>query len=80
MYLVRSDKHGAHNLLKPEVLLFRSEVKDILIVGIYQNRDETESLCRPDLYSSIGVKFLILMAWSQAPYIHVILADVVSIT
>ena len=38
------------------------------------------SLIRPDLYSSTGVKFLILMAQSQAPYIQVILADVVSIT
>ena len=56
------------------------KVKDILIVGIYQNRDETESLCRPDLYSSIGVNSLIIMAWSLAPYIHVILADIVSIT
>ena len=37
-------------------------------------------LCRPDLYSSIRCKFLILMARSLAPYIHVILADVVSIT
>ena len=36
--------------------------------------------CRPDLYSSIRCKFLIIMAWSLAPYIHVILADVVSIT
>ena len=34
-------------------------------------------LCRPDLYSSIRC---IIMAWSLAPYIHVILADVVSIT
>ena len=58
----------------------RSKVKDILIVGIYQNRDETESLCRPELYSSIGVNSLIFMAWSQAPYIHIILADIVSIT
>ena len=55
-------------------------MKDILIVGVYQNRDETESLCRPDLYSSIGANSLIIMAWSLAPYIHVILADIVSIT
>ena len=55
-------------------------MKDILIVGIYQNRDKTGSMCRPDLYSSIGVNSLSIMAWSQAPYIHVILADIVSIT
>ena len=55
-------------------------MKDTLIVRVYQNRDETGSVCRPDLYSSTGVKFLILMAQSQAPYIHVILADIVSIT
>ena len=36
---------------------------------------------RPDLYSSIRCMiFLIIMAQSLAPYIHVILADVVSIT
>ena len=31
-------------------------------------------------YSSIGVKFLNIMAGSWAPYIHVILSDIVSIT
>ena len=55
-------------------------MKDILIVGIYQNRDKTGSLSRPDLYSSIGVNSLVFMAWSHAPYIHIILADIVSIT
>ena len=37
-----------------------SEVKDTLIVRIYQSGDETESLYRPDLYSSIGVNSLLL--------------------
>ena len=41
-------------------IMSRSEVKDILIVRIYQNRDETGSLCRPDLNSSIGVNSLYL--------------------
>ena len=50
-------------VFKPQVYCW-SEVKDILIVGMYQNRDKTVSLCRPDLYSSIGVKSLIIMAWS----------------
>ena len=67
-------------LLKPKYYSCRPKVKDILRVRVYQNRDESESLCRPELYSSTGVKFLILMAQSRAPYIHVILADVVSIT
>ena len=31
-------------------------------------------------YQALSSKFLIIMARSQAPYIHVILADVVSIT
>ena len=66
------------SLLKPHIFCW-SKVKDILIVGIYQNRDKTVSLYRPDLYSSIGV-IPYIMAWSLAPYIHVILAYVVSIT
>ena len=38
-------------------------------------------LCRPDLTQVLSVSsFLILMARSQAPYIYVILDDVVSIT
>ena len=65
--------------VKTSSIALRSKVKDILIVRVYQNRDETESLCRPDLYPSIGVNSLIIMAWSLAPYIHVILADIVSI-
>ena len=42
------------HVLKPEYHSHRSKVKDILIVRVYQNRDENESLCRPDLYSSIS--------------------------
>ena len=52
VYLVRSDKCGAHNLLKPEVLSLGPRWKIRWYVGIYQRRDETESLWRPDLYSS----------------------------
>ena len=37
-------------------------------------------LFRPDLTQVFRLKFLILMAQSLAPYIHVILADIVSIT
>ena len=52
MYLVRSDKHGAHNLLKPEVLSLGPRWRIWWYVRVYQSRDKTESLCRPDLYSS----------------------------
>ena len=39
------------------------------------------SLCLDQIFTQVlGVNFLIIMAWSLAPYIHVILADVVSIT
>ena len=39
------------------------------------------SLCVGQILTQVlGVKFLIIMAWSLAPYIHVILADLVSIT
>ena len=31
MYLVRSDKCGAHNLLKPEYCISSSEVKDTMV-------------------------------------------------
>ena len=57
-------------------------MKDILISQrIYQNRDETGIFDKTrSIFSSISVLFLILMAGSQAPYIHVILSDVVSIT
>ena len=38
-------------------------------------------LCLDQIFTQVfGVFFLILMAWSLAPYIHVIIADVVSIT
>ena len=52
MYLVRSDKCGAHNLLKPEVLSLGLRWRIRWYVRVYQSRDETESSCRPDLYSS----------------------------
>ena len=52
MYLVRSDKCGAHNLLKPEVLSLGPRWRIRWYVRVYQSRDETESLFRPDLYSS----------------------------
>ena len=57
-------------------------MKDILISQkIYQNIDETGVLDKTrSIFSSIGVRFLIFMAWSLAPYIHVIPADIVSIT
>ena len=38
------------------------------------------SLCVDQIFTQVQVKFLILMAWSLAPYIQVILADAVSIT
>ena len=51
---VRSDECGAHNLLKPSVLCSIGPRWRIWwYVGVYQSRDETESLCRPDFYSSI---------------------------
>ena len=80
MYLVRSDECGAHNMLKPKYYLYRSKEKDTWIVRIYPSRYKTVSLCRPDLYQ-VSVEYsLYFMAWSRAPYIHIILADVVSIT
>ena len=51
MYLVRSDERRAHNLLKPEVLYLGPRWRIQWYVGVYQSRDETESLCRPDLNS-----------------------------
>ena len=56
VYLVRSDKRRAHNLLKPEVLSLGLRWRIWWYVGVYQSRDETESLCRLDLYSSTRCK------------------------
>ena len=36
MYLVRLDKRGAHNLLKPKYYSYRSEVKDTWMLGMIQ--------------------------------------------
>ena len=77
---VRSDKRGAHNLLKLHCCDGSSEVKDTIVVRVYYSRGETGSLFRPDRTGALACKVLIIMAWSLAPYIHVILADVVSIT
>ena len=67
-------------LLKPKYYYsVRGEGYDDMS-DIYQSRDETGSLCRPDLYSSTRCIIPYFMAQSLAPYIHVILADVVSIT
>ena len=78
---VRSDKRRAHNLLKLHCIVGSSKVKDTTDVGVFCSRYETGSLgkTRSNYQVFIGL-FLILMAWSLAPYIHVILADVVSIT
>ena len=38
------------------------------------------SLYVDQIFTQVQVKFLLIMAWSQAPYIHAILADIVSIT
>ena len=57
-----------------------SKVKDTIDVGVFYSRGETESLYRPDLTRALSSKVLIIMARSLAPYIHVILADIVSIT
>ena len=39
-------------MLKPEVLRLGPRWRIRWYVGVYSSRDETESLCRPDLYSS----------------------------
>ena len=58
-----------------------SEVKDTTDVRVFCSRYETGSLLRPDLTIKLyQVESLFNMAQSQAPYIHVILADVVSVT
>ena len=46
---VRSDKRGAHNLLKLHCCEGSSEVKDTTDVGVFCSRDETRSLLRPGL-------------------------------
>ena len=41
---VRSDKHGAHNLLKLHCCYCSSEVKDTIDIGVLYSRGETGSL------------------------------------
>ena len=67
-------------MLKPHCSESSSEVKDTISVGVYYSRGETGSSVRPDLTQALSCKVLNIMAWSCAPYIHVILADVVFIT
>ena len=55
-YLVRSDKRGAHNLLKPVILRLGPRWRILGYVRIYPSRDKTGSLYRPDLYPSIRYK------------------------
>ena len=56
---VRSDKRGAHNLLKLHCCYGSSEVKDTIVVGVYYSRVETVSLLRPDLTQALSCKVLI---------------------
>ena len=77
---VRSDEHGAHNLLKLHCYRCSSKVKDTIDVGISIVEVRLDLCVDQILYQALSSKVLIIMAWSQAPYIHIILADIVSIT
>ena len=57
-----------------------SEVKDTIDVGVSIVELSLDCWLCPDPTRELSSKILIIMARSQAPYIHVILADVVSIT
>ena len=80
MYLVRSVKRGAHNLLKP-VVHEQVRGEGYSDMSEYIRVEMRLVLCVDQIFTQVfGVYSLILMAWSLAPYIHAILADVVSIT
>ena len=58
---VRSDKRGAHNLLKLHCYGDSSKVKDTTDVGVFCSRDETRYLLIPDLSVELyQVKSLLL--------------------
>ena len=57
-----------------------SEVKDTIYIGVYIVELSLDCWLCPDPIRDLSSKILVLMAQSQAPYIHVILADIVSIT
>ena len=57
-----------------------SKVKDTIDVRISIVEVRLDLCVDQILYRALSSKVLIIMAWIQAPYIHVILADVVSIT
>ena len=80
MYVEFSEDVTTVASVKTRVLYLVSRWRIQWYVGVYQSRDEIESLCRPDLNSSARCIIPYIMARSLAPYIHVILADVVSIT
>ena len=71
---------GAHNLVKPSIWIgLRWRI--IEYVEEYTWLEFILDLCiRPDRTQSIRLIFLILIAGSWAPYIHVILSYIVSIT
>ena len=55
-------------------------MKDTIDVGVSIVEFRLDCWLCPDPTQELSSKILIIMAWSLAPYIHVILADVVSIT
>ena len=66
-------------MLKLHCYYCSSEVKDTMDVGV--SIVEVRLSLRLDqiLDRALSSKVLIIMAWSRAPYIHVILADIVSV-
>ena len=73
--------HGSKCMLKLHCSECSSEVKDTTDVGVFCSRYRTRSFVKTrSIYRVLSSEVLIIMAWSQAPYIHIILADVVSIT
>ena len=77
---VRSGECGAHNLLKLHWLCDSSKVKDTIVVRVTIVEMRLVLCVDQVLLELYLLKSLFIMAWSQAPYIHVILAEVVSIT
>ena len=73
-------REGRTVVLKLHCSCCSSKVKDTIDVRVLYSRYKTGSSQTRSYYELYRVKSLFIMAWIQAPYIHVILADIMSIT
>ena len=67
---VRSDKRGAHNLLKPQCIDCSSEVKDTTDVGVFCSRYETGSLDKTRSNYQVFIGFIPYINGSESSSLY----------